>query len=266
MSAEGADVIGPKSGMAEVRNAPGLEILSQMGVRSGLSLILTSRLVTRTIGEQTHSRCQVLPWVLWGHIAVGGARVMLNLRANSLTGSMGVLTILLGVSGCAAPTQPEALHKAALTVRVLAERGGQTEEIVKSLSTLEIEFEAQKNLLPANVFAECNYASQVAQSARHIYSTLRIGSREELAELKSDFALIGLSKTPDWDQFVATAAGSNPDPVDTPMIADYKTRIRKITGETVGKATQIALRDSARQCEQDTEHVDSQLQALLKKI
>jgi hypothetical protein len=175
--------------------------------------------------------------------------------------------VVSGLAGCSPPPQPVALHKAALTLRVLMDQGGQLDEITKAFSALKIEFEAEKGQLPKDVEQKCDRASSVAESTGRILRTLTTGSAQELSQLKSDLKNVGSIKNDkDLDDLATAIDYAIPRPNDTDKMAAEREQLREMNNRQLGATARLAVLEATKTCEAATEHVGGPIDELLQKL
>jgi hypothetical protein len=92
------------------------------------------------------------------------------------------------------------LHRAAVTLRILLEKGGGRNSLAQATLQFHAAYDGVKSTLPGNARKACERAAAMSDSLGRIVTVVGAGDMQQLKKMRPDLEAVGFIKTPgDWD-------------------------------------------------------------------
>jgi hypothetical protein len=150
------------------------------------------------------------------------------------------------------------LHRAAVTLRVLLEKGFDRNSLAQATSQLHAAYDGVKSTLPGNARKTCERAASASDSLGRIVTVISAGDMQRLKAMRPDLEAVGFIETPgDWDALNGRLSylqpGGDVGGDDNDLMGDLHPWLSQTLANDVLAAAKSGVLAAVRQCDQATD-------------
>lgn len=167
--------------------------------------------------------------------------------------------LLVALLACAPrPAELAPLHRAAMTLRVLLEKGFDGNSLAQATSRLHAEYDGVKSGLPGTARKACERAAAASDSLGRIVAVIGAGDMQRLKTIRPDLESVGVIRQPiDWDALNGRLSylkpGGDVGGDDNDLMGDLHPWLSQTLAHDVLDGAKSGVLAAVRQCGQATD-------------